>query len=140
MEVIVALAYEDELDGDLAVQCALLHDVIEDTPIGYETIKAEFGASVADGVLALSKNETMPKEEQIPDSLARILEQPREIAIVKLADRITNLMPPPIDWTKERRKNYHADALLIHEKLGWASDYLTQRLLMKAEEYQTYFE
>jgi (p)ppGpp synthase/HD superfamily hydrolase len=31
MEVIAALAQEPELDGNLAVQCALLHDVIEDT-------------------------------------------------------------------------------------------------------------
>jgi (p)ppGpp synthase/HD superfamily hydrolase len=30
MEVIAALAREDGLSGDLAVQCALLHDVIED--------------------------------------------------------------------------------------------------------------
>jgi guanosine-3',5'-bis(diphosphate) 3'-pyrophosphohydrolase len=31
MEVMAALAYDPRRDGNLAVQCALLHDVIEDT-------------------------------------------------------------------------------------------------------------
>lgn len=40
MEVMAALAHEPERDGDLAVQCALLHDVIEDLNVVsfYDTI------------------------------------------------------------------------------------------------------
>jgi (p)ppGpp synthase/HD superfamily hydrolase len=139
METIAALAHESERNGDLAIQCALLHDVIEDTPIGYASIQAEFGTTVADGVLALTKNETLPKTQQMPDSLARILKEPREVAMVKLADRITNLMPPPHDWHPEAIKTYHAEALRIHAMLGSASNHLAERLLMKADQYQRYF-
>ncbi|MCB9421886.1 MAG: hypothetical protein H6667_18945 [Ardenticatenaceae bacterium] len=45
MEVMAALAQEPERDGDLAVQCALLHDVIEDTEVGYEDVQAGFGTA-----------------------------------------------------------------------------------------------
>ena len=103
MEVIAALAHEDGLDGDLAVQCALLHDVIEDAGVSYEKLAAEFGKDVAEGVLALSKNNILKsKQEKMTDSLARIKEQPREIWMVKLADRITNLQPPPGHWNAEK--------------------------------------
>ena len=36
MEIIAALAVEEVKHPNLAVQCALLHDVIEDTKIGYQ--------------------------------------------------------------------------------------------------------
>ena len=139
MEVIAALAHEDGYDSDLAIQCALLHDVIEDTPITYEKVRSTFGTSVADGALALTKNEIFPKTAQMPDSLARIQQQPREVGMVKLADRITNLLPPPQYWSDEKRSAYHAEALRIHAVLGAASKYLAQRLLKKADNYQTYF-
>ena len=43
MEVIAALQVEDGIDGDLAVQCALLHDVIEDAGKSYEDLEKAFG-------------------------------------------------------------------------------------------------
>ena len=56
-EVMAAIVYAAktgaELDADLAVQCALLHDVIEDTRVTYDEIARSFSEPVADGVLAL---------------------------------------------------------------------------------------
>ena len=46
MEVMAALANESKRDGNLAVQCALLHDVIEDTAVGYEDVEVGFGTAV----------------------------------------------------------------------------------------------
>jgi (p)ppGpp synthase/HD superfamily hydrolase len=48
MEIIAALNVEQERDGNLAVQCAILHDVIEDTSVTFNQIKDEFGLSVGD--------------------------------------------------------------------------------------------
>ena len=56
MEILAALSAESGHNGDLAIQCALLHDTIEDTDTSYEQIESIFGISVADGVAALSKN------------------------------------------------------------------------------------
>ena len=50
IEVIAALHADPGRKGDLAVQCALLHDVIEDTDVTPDCVRAEFGAQVADGV------------------------------------------------------------------------------------------
>lgn len=94
MEVIAALDKEAGFDGNLAVQCALLHDTIEDTGTTYDQIVESFGLAVANGVLALSKNESVGadlpkqqrKERQMADSLERVKKQPREIWMVKMAD------------------------------------------------------
>ena len=136
MEVIAALAPEDNLDGDLAVQCALLHDVIEDAGISYEKLVAEFGLDVAEGVLALSKNNTLKsKQDKMQDSLARIKQQPKEIWMVKLADRITNLQPPPGHWDSEKIEAYRKEAQQILHELGNASPFLSKRLNGKLRVY-----
>ncbi len=140
MEVTTALA-SDVLAArpDLAVQCALLHDTIEDTVCSYQDIAAEFGGSVADGVLALTKNKDLPtKTAQMRDSLKRIREQPREIWMVKLADRITNLQPPPTHWNHARIAGYRSEAKEILRELGSASDLLASRLALKIREYSRY--
>ncbi len=139
MEVIAALAHEDDLDGDLAIQCALLHDVLEDTDATYEMLASAFGKKVADGVLALTKDESLPKEEQMRDSLERILKEPAEVGMVKLADRITNLIRPPSYWARADKEAYQLEALEIHDTLRGSSDYLSQRLLEKIEGYREYF-
>ncbi|HSG24646.1 MAG TPA: HD domain-containing protein [Anaerolineales bacterium] len=138
-EVLFALIHEDGLDAGLAVQCALLHDVLEDTPISFERLAEEFGEEVANGVLALTKRAELPWEARMPDSLSRILRQPREIAIVKLADRIVNMSPPPGHWPSEKRRRYHAEAQRILDVLGDASEYLSQRLRKKMDEYRAHF-
>ena len=143
MEVIAALVVEHIDHPDLAIQCALLHDTIEDTDIVYDDVKDMFGADVADGVLALSQDkhvaESKPRFErkmrQLEDSLERIKQQPREIWMVKLADRITNLQPPPSHWDDEKIANYKQGAELIHNELASASDYLGERLKKKIDGY-----
>ncbi|MBT0895669.1 HD domain-containing protein [Geobacter hydrogenophilus] len=136
MEVIASFSAEPDVDTALAVQCALLHDVIEDTAITYEQVLADFGPMVAAGVLALTKDERFPsKQEQLADSLRRIREQSREVWMVKLADRITNLQPPPSYWTTEKRQSYRAEAVSILDSLGEASPCLAGRLREKIDAY-----
>ncbi|MGE3724398.1 MAG: HD domain-containing protein [Candidatus Sericytochromatia bacterium] len=120
---------------DLALQCALLHDSLEDTPTPYASLEATFGPEVAQGVQALSKNPHLPKAEQMNDSLQRIKTQPKEIAMVKLADRITNLQSPPPHWDSAKIAKYQAEARLIHDELGFANAFLAQRLMAKIEAY-----
>jgi (p)ppGpp synthase/HD superfamily hydrolase len=138
MEVMAALHVERGSDGNLAVQCALLHDVIEDTDVTYEQITAEFGEKVAQGVLALSKDETMDKSRQMQDSLKRIQQQPGEVWMVKLADRISNLAPPPYYWTKDRIARYREEAIEIYNALYSASELLAARLEEKIKAYKVY--
>lgn len=135
-EVIAALPALPDIDGDLAVTCALLHDTVEDTAVSLEDLRARFGDAVAAGVAALTKNAQLPtKAERMADSLRRIQEQPREIAIVKLADRITNMSEPPRDWTVEKRRAYRVEATIIADALGAASSVLDARLRSRIDAY-----
>lgn len=139
MELISGLYAQDGVDGNLAIQCALLHDTIEDTAVDFETIKTHFGSDVAHGVLALSKNRELPgKQAQMLDSLARIKRQPVEVWMVKLADRITNLSMPPAHWDLEKCLMYLEEAKMIHEHLHEASELLSTRLLARIEIYKNY--
>ncbi|MGI0481102.1 HD domain-containing protein [Geminocystis sp. CENA526] len=137
MEAMTAITYSDNIKHpDLLIQCALLHDAIEDTDINYEEIKKEFSIEVAQGVLALTKNKELPtKQEQMSDSLNRITQQPPEIWMVKMCDRITNLQQPPKHWSQEKIINYRQEAILIWERLGKANQYLAQRLNNKITQY-----
>ncbi len=138
MEIIAAEAAGEVPNADLAVQCALLHDTLEDTRVRYEQLEAEFGGDVAGGVLALTVNKKLPKPEQIPECLPRIQQQPKEIWMVKLADRITNLQPPPKHWSKPRIQEYHREAKVILAALRDASPFLAQRLAAKIQEYAVF--
>jgi (p)ppGpp synthase/HD superfamily hydrolase len=137
-EVIAAM--RPGLDGDLAVTCALLHDTLEDTPTTHTELVALFGPAVADGVAALSKlDASIPKAEQMADSLRRIRLQPREIWIVKLADRITNLAPPPAQWSSDKRRSYRDEAIRIADSLEGASALLDSRIRARIAGYSAHF-
>ena len=140
MEVIAAIGIDDRYDADLAMQCAWLHDTIEDTKTSYDDIVDNFGVEVADGVQALTKNEGLPKSDQMADSLKRIKDQPKEVWAVKMADRTTNLQPPPHYWDQEKIVRYREEALLIHEELREANEMLADRLLSKAEAYKAFIK
>ena len=64
MEVIAALAVEQVNNPDVAVQCSLLHDTIEDTDVTYADVQDMFGTDVADGVLALSQDAAIAAKEE----------------------------------------------------------------------------
>src|SRR5690242_591707 len=83
MEVIAALHREPGHEEDLAVQCALLHDVMEDTDTTYAQVVETFGTRVGDGVNALSKNPDLERSLQMADSLRRIRQQPKAVWMVK---------------------------------------------------------
>jgi guanosine-3',5'-bis(diphosphate) 3'-pyrophosphohydrolase len=131
----LACVADGSFDADLALTCALLHDCMEDAHVTHAALRERFGPAVADGVQALTKDGALPKAERMAESLARIRTQPREVWMVKLADRITNLEPPPAHWTHEKRSKYVAEARAILEALSAAHDGLAQRLRAKVEAY-----
>lgn len=137
MEITCALARRDDVgDPDLAVQCALLHDVVEDTRVELAELADRFGDQVAAGVAALTKDPRAgDKAAQMADSLARIREQPAEVWMVKLADRITNLAPPPAHWSDAKIARYRREAETIGEALGEACPVLAARLAGKIAAY-----
>ena len=143
MEVINACEKSslDEEKANLAISCALLHDVIEDANITYDELYMKFGEKVANGVEALTKDKTLAsKQEQMKDSIERLLTQPYEVQMVKLADRITNLGIPPKHWDNEKIKKYQKEAGFILSCLCNSNIYLSKRLKEKIENYNNYIK
>jgi (p)ppGpp synthase/HD superfamily hydrolase len=126
------------LRPDVAVQGALLHDILEDTAMTAAELTAEVGPEVTAVVQALSKDPALPKPEQMPDSLRRITAQPVEASLIKLADRITNLAPPPAYWKREKCAAYRAEAERILAALGVASPFLAARMTERIAAYAAY--
>ena len=138
MEILVAHAHHPIAHPELAVQCAILHDTLEDTHLTRDALSSEFSEDVVRGVEALSKNVDLPKSEQMSDSLTRIKACPAEVGMVKLADRISNLQAPPSYWTREKCQYYREEASLILNQLGHTHPYLKHRLATQIKAYHRY--
>lgn len=135
-ELISLFRVDEGYDERLAISCALLHDVLEDTATTYAEIERLFGVEIAQGVLALTKDSAIvDKTEKMRDSLARIKKMPKEVWLGKLADRICNLFSAPFYWDEQKKKSYQEEARYILSELGEANPMLAQRLNMKIDRY-----
>jgi guanosine-3',5'-bis(diphosphate) 3'-pyrophosphohydrolase len=91
-EILVGLQLDVE-----SVTAALLHDVVEDTPVTLAELEATFGAEVAalvDGVTKLSQIKFRSTEEEQAGNLRKmLLAMARDIRVIliKLADRLHNM-------------------------------------------------
>ncbi len=138
MEILLAGQQTDNFNLGFAVRVALLHDTIEDTSTDFAELEKKFGSEVAEGVSALTKNESLPKEEQMLDCLVRIKKLSKEVWSVKLADRITNLQSPPSHWENAKKKKYIEEARIILRELRDGNVFLAKRLEGKIKEYGQY--
>jgi len=64
MEILIASQHTENFNTKLAVQAALLHDVVEDTKTTKEELQEMYGEEVTNAVSALTKNTVLPKEEK----------------------------------------------------------------------------
>jgi GTP pyrophosphokinase len=93
---VAALLADLHLDGD-ALAAALLHDVVEDTPLALDQIREEFGDTVAKLVSGVTKlgriklhSQAQVQAENIRKMLIAMAEDLR-VVLIKLADRMHNM-------------------------------------------------
>jgi guanosine-3',5'-bis(diphosphate) 3'-pyrophosphohydrolase len=102
------------IDDPDALSTALLHDTIEDTATDYDDLEKRFGARVASGVAALSKDTRLAEEEREEAYMATLAAAPPAVKIAKLADIYDNLSdcrhlsPAARLRTAERSRRYLA--------------------------------
>jgi len=110
----IALMHVLCIDGGIRdpkiLAAAALHDTIEDTETTPSELVAEFGADVADLVVEMTDDKSLPKVERKRLQIERARHMTRDGALVKLADKICNLRDiaasPPENWSLERRIEY----------------------------------
>jgi (p)ppGpp synthase/HD superfamily hydrolase len=88
----------------------LLHDAVEDQEVPIETIAREFGKPVADIVMEVTDDKTLPKDERKRRQIEAAPKKSQKAKLVKLADKTSNLRTlatsPAADWSVERRLEY----------------------------------
>ncbi len=106
-----------------SIAAALLHDVVEDTPITADEVKAAFGAEVAllvDGVTKLTKIQFSSIEEQQAENLRKMLlamSQDVRVMIIKLCDRLHNMRTGDA-WPEQKRRDKARETMEVYAPIA----------------------
>jgi (p)ppGpp synthase/HD superfamily hydrolase len=110
-----------EPDTNLVV-AALLHDTVEDVGVTKEELGEIFGQDVANLVLEVTDDKSLPKQERKRLQIVNASKKSVRAQIIKLADKISNLRAvlasPPTDWSVQRRREYFDWAKLVVDALS----------------------
>ncbi|NOT37259.1 MAG: bifunctional (p)ppGpp synthetase/guanosine-3',5'-bis(diphosphate) 3'-pyrophosphohydrolase [Saprospiraceae bacterium] len=118
---VARICFEELGLGFKSVIGALLHDVVEDTPVTLSQVKQEFGDKIAQIVDGLTKldglyNVESPQAENFKKVLSTLLDDVRVI-LIKMADRLHNLRT--IDaMSKHKQLRIAAETSFIYAPLA----------------------
>ena len=116
--ILVSLGMDTE-----SVVAALLHDVVEDTPVTLEDIRNTFGSTTAqiiDGLTKLSKLGFNTEEEHQAENVRRMLiatNKDIRVLIIKLADRLNNMRTLSAMYPQKQR-NIARETLEVYAPLA----------------------
>ncbi|WP_291992804.1 HD domain-containing protein [Candidatus Accumulibacter sp. ACC003] len=115
------LANEAGIEEPVVLLAAILHDTIEDTETTEEELVRHFGRDVADVVLEVTDDKSLPKAERKRLQVKHAPSAGRHARLVKLADKICNVRDlaasPPADWSFARKQEYFAWAKAVVDGL-----------------------
>ena len=119
---------------EATIYACLLHDVVEDTPITLEEITEIFGQEVAflvEGVTKVENPEFTKQEnqEKTLEKVSKYAKQDKRVLLIKLSDRIHNMMYCEHAELKKTLKRYKKEnPLYIHLGRKYKFDNLTNKL------------
>ena len=88
---------------------AMLHDVVEDTPVTSAEIRAKFGDAVADLVAEVTDDKSLPKAVRKQHQVEHAPHLSPGACMIKIGDKISNIRDFLIDsppWGPERLVGY----------------------------------
>ena len=116
------IAYDMGLDED-SIVASLLHDVIEDTSLGYDDIAKPFGTAVADlveGVTKLTRVQYTSKEDEQMENMRKMLmamTKDIRVILIKIADRTHNMRTMEYQ-TEEKQRSKSLETMEIYAPLA----------------------
>jgi (p)ppGpp synthase/HD superfamily hydrolase len=117
-------------DPNLVI-AALLHDAVEDQEVPLEIIAREFGKQVADIVMEVTDDKSLPKEDRKLKQIEAAPKKSKDAKLIKLADKTSNLRTiassPAAGWSVRRRLEYIAWAKDVVAGLRGTSSWLEQQ-------------
>ena len=117
-------------DPNLVI-AALLHDAVEDQEVTVEGLASEFSQHVAEIVMQVTDDKSLPKEERKRKQVENAGRKSDKAKLIKLADKTSNLRAlassPAADWSIERRLEYIEWAKSVVAGLRGTSPWLEQQ-------------
>jgi guanosine-3',5'-bis(diphosphate) 3'-pyrophosphohydrolase len=104
------LASEGNVDDETLLVAAILHDTVEDTKTTFEELETEFGVDVANVVMEVTDDKSLPKPRRKELQIEHAPHASSRAKQLKIADKICNirdiLNSPPMDWSVDRKREY----------------------------------
>ncbi len=106
------------------VAAAVLHDVVEDTPVTTEELEEEFGKEVAflvDGVSKIGRVEVKSRLQQQAETVRKMIlamSQDIRVLLIKLADRLHNMRTIEFIPDEAKRRKIAEETLEIYAPLA----------------------
>lgn len=107
-------------DDEEVVSAAILHDTIEDCEgVSKEVLEKNFGKRVADLVSQESENKTKTWIERKGTTVCHIKDAPREVKMIALADKLSNLRDINNDYQKMGESLWNKFHMKKKKMIGW---------------------
>ena len=134
--VIVGSVTEDEE----LIAAAILHDVLEDTDASEEEVRGRFGDRVADLVVKETDDKSRSWMERKSEKLRRVREGSRDLKIVVLGDKLSNIRSMARDYLLVGEELWQRFNMKDREKQAWYYTSMIDLLkdLNETPEYQEY--
>jgi len=124
--------------GDTVIAAALVHDVLEDTDVTEEYLRQELGDEVANIVVAVSEDKSLPWKERKKRYIETVSNAGDSVKAVSIADKIHNAKSVLLShavmgeevWNKFNRgkeeKLWFENAMLEMLKARWKHPLMTE--------------
>jgi guanosine-3',5'-bis(diphosphate) 3'-pyrophosphohydrolase len=128
--LILRAAGFSEFRNENLMIAALFHDLVEDSDTTLSEIENKFGKEVA----SIVSEVTIPSKADKEKHLKNLKKASGAAKIIKLADRLDNLIDLPLEkWSKDQKKAYAKQAKIIVESCGDANSDLASRLIQEID-------
>lgn len=109
---------------------AILHDVVEDTPVTLEEIRQQFGENVARIVDGLTNKipKSVPRAERKKLEAERLSRESHDVQVVKLCDRLDNVSELDTIGDEQFTRTYAEETKHLVDLIGSSSEELAKEI------------